>query len=487
MAYWNSLQDDRKLNTSKVINTSDYVTGNRTRRFRDSLLPDQKYITSFVIAGWTNDVMASVHTIQLALLTHRIPILPPFAPSHTGPKSGLLGFSEVFDVPRLSQALNLPILDWHDVKETTNPTPNPINVELYGDRWNDYYGGETEEIGCWSLWMTQMGKGAPAREGRIPEAFGLDVSWTPVPWGYQIPTPQSLDYNTFETAALATSHGRERGIEESKKYLDLLEVQMMNVTEDEMEGDPPSEIPTRNKAGHQMYPEEQMVCYDYLYFMATYSESEWWQVWTPAWEMVGKEVHWTPRIRSMAVTLLNEALNTSVPTTISSSTSDGSTPTPPTYIAVHIRRADFDGWCGDITRADCLAPISAYARRVKEVEDDLRAMHGHRRLPAKIPVLVMSDEPKTSPEHREAGTSEAWWASVAELGWIHVDHDLHKTEEKYGVWYPAVLDATMLSLASGFVGTGRSTYSLLAKKRVETWQGGPTRFVQWGFVGADAH
>jgi hypothetical protein len=32
----------------------------------------------------------------------------------------------------------------------------------------------------------------------------------------------------------------------------------------------------------------------------------------------------------------------------------------------------------------------------------------------------------------------------------------------------------LLGRGKGFVGTGRSTYSYLAQKRVETWEGGPT-------------
>jgi hypothetical protein len=215
--------------------------------------------------------MASVHTVQLALLSGRIPILPPFPPSHTGPKSGLLPFSEIFDLPLFSQTLGIPIIEWQDIKNTTNVNPNPEYIDLYGDRWNGYYGGESEELGCWSLWITQRGRGAEPREGRIPEAFSLDVSWTPVPWGMQVPKPDSLDYNTNEAASLASNEGRLAGIEDSKHYLDNLAIQMKNLTENEMEGVPPSEIPIKNHGGNQLYPEDHLVCYDYLYFMATYA------------------------------------------------------------------------------------------------------------------------------------------------------------------------------------------------------------------------
>ena len=43
----------------------------------------------------------------------------------------------------------------------------------------------------------------------------------------------------------------------------------------------------------------------------------------------------------------------------------------------------------------------------------------------------------------------------------------------------------MLSLATGFVGTSESTLSLLARRRVETWNGGEARQVTWGDKDAD--
>jgi hypothetical protein len=53
-------------------------------------------------------------------------------------------------------------------------------------------------------------------------------------------------------------------------------------------------------------------------------------------------------------------------------------------------------------------------------------------------------------------------------------------------WYPMVLDSVFQSKAIGFVGTQQSSFSLLARLRVETWNGGVSRVVQWGSKGADA-
>jgi hypothetical protein len=55
--------------------------------------------------------------IYLGVLTDRVPILPPFVPSHIGADVPPIAFGEVFDVPRLRQAVG-PIVEWHEVKKT---------------------------------------------------------------------------------------------------------------------------------------------------------------------------------------------------------------------------------------------------------------------------------------------------------------------------------------------------------------------------------
>lgn len=53
--------------------------------------------------------------------------------------------------------------------------------------------------------------------------------------------------------------------------------------------------------------------------------------------------------------------------------------------------------------------------------------------------------------------------------------------------YPVFLDAAIHSAATGFIGTDRSTYSTVSRRRVEDWQDGATRIVKWGYKGADDH
>ncbi len=53
--------------------------------------------------------------------------------------------------------------------------------------------------------------------------------------------------------------------------------------------------------------------------------------------------------------------------------------------------------------------------------------------------------------------------------------------------YPVLVDAVIQSGAIGFVGTDRSTMSILARRRAETWHNAVSRTVKWGNPTADDH
>lgn len=130
----------------------------------------------------------------------------------------------------------------------------------------------------------------------------------------------------------------------------------------------------------------------------------------------------------------------------------------PKYIALHIRRGDFTAACGNTEPEKCFHPLSEYAERVRDVAARLfqRGVSVH---PEHI--LVTSDE-----RHPD------WWAQVRALGWRRIDHEAEHTAEKHGKWYPPILDAVAQSLGKGFVGTDRSTMTMVAMKRVQDWNAG---------------
>jgi hypothetical protein len=79
------------------------------------------------------------------------------------------------------------------------------------------------------------------------------------------------------------------------------------------------------------------------------------------------------------------------------------------------------------------------------------------------------------------------------LGWHYINHPELGTSEQFGDWAPAILDSAILSRGIGFVGAFfpcpllsftlltnqrigsiSSTFSYIAKRRVESWQDGLT-------------
>lgn len=91
--------------------------------------------------------------IHLGLLTGRIPIVFPFPPSlhlryiddaeHIPPA---MPFDRVFDLPRLSRSLGIPIVQIEELKTRIETKP------LYGEEV-DLVHPKEEEIGGWSTWM----------------------------------------------------------------------------------------------------------------------------------------------------------------------------------------------------------------------------------------------------------------------------------------------------------------------------------------------
>ncbi|KAF9074844.1 hypothetical protein BDP27DRAFT_1316061 [Rhodocollybia butyracea] len=186
--------------------------------------------------------------------------------------------------------------------------------------------------------------------------------------------------------------------------------------------------------GVTLPPDEQMLCYDYLYYVCALEPYEYDKDYSPAW-------------RYLANLYLNRAFG--LPEL---------GPTPP-YIAIHVRHYDFAGWCGDVPLNDCFASIPIIARRVREVQEKIRIEKG-----ITVDHIVMtSDETdqECTPDHTH-------------------------TKEILGLGtYPVLIDAAIQSGGVGFVGTDRSTMSIIAMKRAQAWQGAVTRLVKWGHVGAD--
>ncbi|KAI0690908.1 hypothetical protein BC835DRAFT_157933 [Cytidiella melzeri] len=399
---------------------SPLVLGAPTESFRDNLRPDMQYITSWLDAGWNNDVMTYMNLIYLGHITDRVPVLAAFTPSfHIGQESPIIGFSEVFDVPRFISDSGIPVLEWSEVKDPGS--------ELI------------DEIGCWNVWESVQYEDHRPRRSDVPNWLGLDISYTKTPeWIKMMPNYEHDKGASFwALARLAYPEDRSSHLRD-----DVLPSPLLHAV---------------------LPPDEHLLCYDYLYYVGAHQMMEYEYTYAPAWRYVGKHLRWTERLENIAASYVREALSLGAHSNI------------PPYISIHVRHGDFGNWCWDAELPeDCFAPLSVIARRVREVRTELFLQKG-----IDVPmsrVIMTSDE-----------TDETWWDAVAALGWARVDHEKMHTENKFGKWYPIILDAIIQSNSIGFVGTDRSTFSMLSKRRVVEWHGGVAQMVKWGKKGADDH
>ncbi|KAK7695288.1 hypothetical protein QCA50_002478 [Cerrena zonata] len=394
------------------------LLGPPTDRFRDNLRNDTKYITSWISAGWNNDVMTYANLIYLGQITDRVPVIGLFTPSHIGGDAPPIAFGEVFNVSRFIEDSSIPIVEWDDVK---NPDSEVV-----------------EDLGCWNIWEAVQYYEHHPRGSTVPDWVGLDISYTRGPdWLKKIPNYEHNKCSTFwALARLAYPEDRNKNIGNAL----------------------PSPV-------HKtvLDPDEHMLCYDYLYYACADQEFEFEWEYAPAWKYVARYLRWSDPVQETAAAYVNRLFGLPDDAAV------------PPYITIHVRHGDFNGWCWEAeTAEDCFAPLTAIARRVREVQDEIRVRKG-----IDIPmtrVIMTSDD-----------RNETWWDEVKSYGWARMDHTEQQTVEHYGRWYPVILDSAIQSNGLGFVGTDRSTFSILSMRRVQDWHGGATRLVKWGKKDADAH
>ncbi|KAJ7740377.1 hypothetical protein B0H16DRAFT_1567470, partial [Mycena metata] len=162
-------------------------------------------------------------------------------------------------------------------------------------------------------------------------------------------------------------------------------------------------------------PNEQLLCFDNLYYTANIEGFKFERDYSTAWRLVGKHLHWNPQIEEFARGYVHRTFKLCVDITI------------PPYITIH------SGTVTSKVRAtpsvdECFAPLSAIARRVDEVKKELQrlkditAMH----------VILTSGK-----------TNITWWEEVVAYGWYRIDHSAMALT--YGIWYPVLIDTAIQS------------------------------------------
>ena len=307
-----------------------------------------------------------VNLIYLASLSGRVPIIPPFTP---GPhlreffhkyfhrysslnyllakKAGTLSFGQIFNISLLRKDLSRPILEWSDVKY--NPTPTSIESPPDSER---------EPLGCWSTKPEYDPQ--PMRANPTLNNLKLDVSYTRVPKSTRhTPDNNRDDFVIFgKLVPYIFSHNP------------LIER---------------FEFMSPGPTGHRLPPDEHLSCFDHLYYTTSSEKTfEWEAPWSPAWNFVGKHVHFTNDLVDTAKGYLSRAFNLSDGEILPPVSSViGFFPAPKTFtsseqfIAIHSRRGDFESICTDPDHPEpsCLNPLSTFAEKVDEIRANLSMKH----------------------------------------------------------------------------------------------------------------
>ncbi|KAF7296422.1 hypothetical protein HMN09_01112600 [Mycena chlorophos] len=414
--------------TSEVVlkpKPKQLLRGLPTEAFKDNLLPDVRYITSWGGSGFTNDVIAIMNLIYLGMLTERVPVIPHIAPTHVATDIGGsavgpgLEFGDAFDLPRYFEATKQPLLEWSQIKDKTSQTIDPL--------------------GCWNLWEPVSTSNKGPHWSATPHRLKLDISYNNAPtWIKRTPdAPEDLhtQFSALISLAFPTMRGRHIS---------------------------PAKSPLLEK---HLPPDEHMLCFDNLYWACDLVGHEIEEDWSGAWRFVGQYLHWAPKVEGLADEYIRYAFGLSRRVVV------------PPFIALHVRRGDFKSLCDGAEPEECFAPITAYHKHVSDMKARLLETKG---VTIKH-VLLMSDE-----------DDEEWWRKALTAygpeGWTRASHVELETAAIHGRWYPILVDAAMQSHPSvaGLVGTVSSTVSIIAGKRIASWNdGAPMSLVSWGRWGKE--
>jgi len=230
--------------------------------------------------------------IYLGLLSERVPIIPPFVPSHhlcrhslcccfpfadfeffliplAAHNTTVLPFSEVFNISLFRDSFRKPAVEWQDVKFL----PEPLSVKVPP-------ANSMEPLGCWTTRPETL---PPVWSDNTVSNLVLDPSYTRIPPDARLPAPRD-DFTNLHLLA---------------PYLYPVHPLRAPSTET---------IPSRGKL-HTMLPDQHVACFDMLYF-ATSSQTlyEWEKTWCPMWTLVGKHIRFTSRLVELARTYLSSAM-----------------------------------------------------------------------------------------------------------------------------------------------------------------------------------
>ena len=263
-----------------------------------------------------------------------------------------------------------------------------------------------------------------------PSRFNsIDISWTPIPREARLyPTGRDEDQHVLYSFLAHVSFPWGR-----KQVLSNLPPP-----------DPASEHPNVSSAiipsddGNLNLPDEQVLCFDSVYFTSTNVGNEWWRRWSPGWNIVGKYARWAAPIRSRARSAVAKALGIDPEDLMKPSIGDADYNERDgvddhttlaelderdrilhPFIVVHARHGDFNGLCGG--DGSCFPTLDNFVVAVKHVQEELDRQKGIRVRDGDV--IVTSDE-----------TRNEWWDQVRAIGWKRIESGLGPEPQGKDLW-----------------------------------------------------
>ncbi|KAJ7070566.1 hypothetical protein C8F01DRAFT_1106888 [Mycena amicta] len=301
------MESSREL--ANPLDARTVLNGPPTESFRDALLPNERYITSWGgSAGWSNDVISFINLIYLGQQTNRIAVLPHHTSTHLPWKAqDKLPFGEAFDVPRLAKALGRPVVEWRDIKQ--------------------YNTTKSDKIGCWDVWTPASGESSE-RDSTVYPRLHLDISYTPAPNHVRMFPNQPGDYHVSFSALMTLAWPSPRA-----KALKSV------------------------KPRHSIH--EQLLCFDFLYYAAAHNAFEIGLQYSPAWNTVGRYMYWNPKLENLVDDFLRVMFGLARGARI------------PPFISIHARHSDFEAFCDENAPDQCFTSVEMYQQKIDELKAEI--------------------------------------------------------------------------------------------------------------------
>ncbi|GAA5977471.1 hypothetical protein JCM5350_004698 [Sporobolomyces pararoseus] len=450
----------RELDLLKVLN---YETPQDT--LASQMKEGVRYATAMSYGGHANQMISIQKLLYFSKITNRVPIIPSLIPVHID--GGPQNISTFYDLPLFYHLTSLPALEMSQVKSSS------------------FWSGEgtkdiQEEFPCWSIQEGTVG--FPNREAISFDMHGLFVHHWPLPAKGFARGAGGFDLS-FDALRIWDSSPweKDRWIERVRReYLPQQERKNSKgeVIQEEIDVEDEEARKENIKVGftprESPAPTDQMVAFDNSLFLGPImfppiNLSPDTEPLEPglagegtSWSEIGQHLHFTPLVEQQATSYLLKLFEVEKEDDI------------PPFITIHLRRGDFKEFTGAYTDLEkYTTALDRLLPRLQSRLDNSTSFSGPGRTPyrhlsrsklraSSYSIVATTDESSSSP----------FVQKVRELGWKVVDHELLKTKEELGGWWPTLLDCAILARGRSFIGTDKSTYSNLAALRVKYWNGG---------------